>query len=320
VTRRSGVLLLATALAALALPTTANAIPPGFPFRLPVAIPRQLRDKVSPRIALGSFHSAVRPRLILKPQNGYEIAVGGSGSVVVVGVLRRHPLALSEYLVRGTVSANRLQGSLGQYGRVSVRFHPSRSRMPATSHRRCRGRDRFVVRHGVFVGDIDFTGEDGYVSVHAHRAKGSVRSLALRCERRGRSPRQVGSATRSSSEIPFDRRLRFLVASWRHAVDSAAFLAIGGRRNLFLAVAEQSEGRLAKLRLALSVASTGFSIDDALTRGRVAPPSPFHGAGTYAAAPDGTKSWTGTLTANFPGAPRYPFTGPPFEAEVGLSF
>jgi hypothetical protein len=80
----------------------------------------------------------------------------------------------------------------------------------------------------------------------------------------------------------------------------------------------QTRGDLAILRFAFTASDSAraFSVDNALTRAQVKPPAPFHGTGTYRAASDGTKTWTGGLAINFPGAPRLPLTGPEFKPEL----
>jgi len=90
---------------------------------------------------------------------------------------------------------------------------------------------------------------------------------------------------------------------------------------LLLALAEESLGRMAILHYALEIVSGSvISHDDALTSATLAPPRPFHGKGIYRAAPDGTKTWSGSLSAAFPGRPRLALTGPEFAATLEAGF
>jgi hypothetical protein len=249
--------------------------------------------------------------------NGYEVFVDGQRDHISVFVAKRKgPFAIAEYTAKGTVAPNRLRGSFGRFGRISVRFHPSSNRTWERRHRRCRGRSRFVTRDGVFVGRIDFTGEEGYVAVHSRRAKGSVRDVAAKCKRLSSRRRELRSIQLSPpsglDELPF------LTAGWREDVRSAQFVAAGNRFSIFGASTEESRGRVAIGRFALRLGSGGtrLTVNDALTFAKVSPPPPFGGTAIYRAGPDGVKSWTGSLRVDFPGAKDYPLTGPPFKARV----
>jgi hypothetical protein len=312
--------LLATALAVLATPASAaTASLPLLP-SLPSWAPPQVRALVKgPTTARSHHRTAFRPELSLAPRNGYEVHVVGIGSSAAVVVERRHDDAQAAYIARGTVTTGRIEASFGSLGRVAMRFRPSRNQPRPKPHRTCHGKGRFTVRRGVYVGTFRFTGEDRYITVDAHRAKGTVKSLAPQCARK-RFPRPERHATHPPS--PLRLGVSLLSAGWRDAVDAAEFAALGGLgRANFLALTEQSDGGLAILRVASAPGSAdSFALDDALTHARVSPPPPFDGAATYRAAPDGTRTWTGSLSADFPGAEDFPLAGPPFTPSAVTSF
>jgi hypothetical protein len=312
-------LLVTIAFALVAVPASASASPLGFPFDPLAGVPPRLRAEVPERMTPRSSPAPVHPLFVLQPRHGYQVGVLGIGSAVVLEVARRHARSLTAYVARGTVTPGRLEASFGDFGKVAMRFHPSTRRTWEKPHRRCRGAGRFVNRRGIYVGDVRFAGEDGYLSVHAHRAKGRVSSVAPQCER-GQLARRTSRAPRPSQASRLE--IAYLSASWRHAVTSTSVGAIAlGGRDLFFASTEASQGRLAILRFAFARGpSRAFTLDDALTRARISPPAPFRGTGTYLAAPDGTKTWSGGLSVNFPGAPRLPLTGPQFKAQVGAGF
>jgi hypothetical protein len=316
-----GSLLLASALGLLALPAGATASQTTFPFRLPAGTPAKFRALLSSRMAPAHGQPSFHPGFALKAHDGYRIGVVGFGTAVALEVVRGHASSVTAYVARGTVTPNRIEASFGELGRVAVRFRPSKHRTWVKPHRVCHGKERVVVRRGVYVGVIRFKGENGYVSVRAHRAKGQVRSIAPQCRRR-KGARRVLRAVHPSQQGPFWEEITVLGASWRHAIDSAAFAVITLASHAeFLAVAEQSEGGLAIVRFAVaSGSSKALTINDPLTLARVSPPKPFRGTGTYRAAPDGTTTWTGSLAVSFPGAPSYPLAGPPFEAELAAGF
>ncbi len=304
----------------LSLPAAATALP----LQLPAGTPPQLRVLVRSRVQppAGSAEP-FQSQLELETHSGYRVEVIGAGDRAIVLVARKGSHALTAYVARGTVTPGRIDASFGDLGRVAVRFRPSGRISRSTVGRGCREQNRSIARLGVFVGKIRLAGEDDYLSVHAHRARGKIRRpIALRCPSGHLAPpgKREGNA---NGGHPADLPISFLSASWRQGVASASFatLGIGDRASLFIALTEQSEGALAILRFAVSTRiGKGFTADDALTRARVTPLAPFHGSGTYRAAPDGTKTWTGDLSVNFPGAPRLPLSGPRFKATLDASF
>jgi hypothetical protein len=203
-----------------------------------------------------------------------------------------------------------------------MRFRPSGRVVESHFHRHCRGADHVTSLLGVFVGHVRFRGERRFVSVHAHRAKGSVRSpLQLDC---------VGRQIGSTSQARLARPVRgnpgvaptFLSVGWRHVVDSTELLAFGaGKATLLLVVDEKSLGTMAELRYALSLAPAKTLVtNETLTTATLKPPVPFDGTGTYTAAPDGKTQWSGSLSVAFPGTPRLPLTGEQFAAELDAGF
>jgi hypothetical protein len=323
VSRAAGIrcVLVAIALALGLVPAAAAASPVNFPFSLPAGVPPQLRALVHQRTSPGRSHSPFLSQFKLKTQNGYVVAVLGEGADVGVEVARPHGEAFTLYATRGTVTPHRIEATFGKLGKVAMRFKPSPHQPPARPHRSCHGHHRFVIQRGVYVGELRFTGEDHYISIRSHRRKGGVRRIARQCETRHarRHTQRATSAQRSSGP---DAPPRILVASWRHAVDSATFAAFSLFGPVeFLALTAQSEGKLAILRFAFASGDQkALTVDNALTAARVSPPAPFSGAGTYRAAPDGTTTWTGALSVDFLGARRFPLTGPPFKASVDAGF
>jgi hypothetical protein len=322
-------LLPAVAIALCAFPAVASAGEPGLPLPLPAGIPPQLRAELRTGTGTSAPRRQFMPKFELKAHGGYRVRVFGVGSTVIVEVTHGHSGATTAYVARGTVTPGRIAASFEGLGRVAVRFRPSGQTALSKPLRHCHGASRYRSRLGVFSGSFRFEGENGYVSIDARRAKGAVRdSLQLHCGRR--SPRGPDeNVARSSGDGFQSAEPTFLAAGWRHAVSSASFAATGaglaasGGKDglLYLSFAEQSEGRLAKVRFAFaSGPSKALSIDDALTRARVSPPAPFKGTGTYRAAPDGTTTWTGPLSVNFPGAGHFPLTGPEFKTELGNGF
>jgi hypothetical protein len=250
----------------------------------------------------------------LDPPGPYEVRVETAGEAVVVSVVRgsRQRRVVSHYLARGVATPGRLQATFGRFGRISMRFRESRHRPWFGKRRRCRGAGRFVVRRGVFVGSFRFRGEGGYLGVRAHRAKGSTTTVASKCRRRNRA------YARSS---PFEDSISGLVAGDRDGVNSTAFAAISFRGKLFyFAEREEGRGKLGILRTALVRSHGDLPLNEAVTTGRFSPDAPFHGTGRYRAAPDGSTTWSGNLSVDFPGAADFPLTGPTYETFLEAGF
>lgn len=317
------------ALLALALYPTASG---AAGFYIPDAVPPQFRSLVRERLHTPRPHGRGEYRFDLETKQNYDLSVIAIGHIVVLEVIRasdrpsahhKSPLrsgAITAYVARGTVTPTRVEASFGELGRVAVRFRPSGRIATSQPRRHCRGADHFTSRLGVFVGNVRFRGENHYVSVRAHRAKGRIRTpLQLHCAFRFRPPPR--RAARPVRELPTFAPT-ILGAGHRQALSATELFALQfGKRTLFLAVTEQSRGSMAEVRYALAVApDKTFTFNEELNHAVLKPPAPFHGEGIYGAAPDGTTSWSGPLSVSFPGAPRLPLTGSDFEAKLSSGF
>jgi hypothetical protein len=323
---RAAIALLVT-WAALLAAQAAPAAGAGLPFQLPSWAPAQLRALVPGVLAPRPqpSHQRRNPFAVsfkLHAKGGYEVAVIGTENRVVLEVGRKHTSAITAYVVPGVVTRKRLVGDFGAFGRISMRFRPPTRGRGSDPHTVCKSHHRVLRRHGVFRGSLRFDGEDGYVSLRAHRVAGEVTSVGRPCRSRRAGP-LLPIASRPKEPRDLGPEPRFFFAGWRHAIDAANLVAleIFGIK-LFLASSEHSEGRLAIVRLAFALGfkPRNFTLNDQITRATLSPPAPFHGTGTYTAAPDGTKTWEGPLSVNFPGAPRFALTGPPFEPLVEAGF
>lgn len=267
-------------------------------------------------------------RFGLKVGHGYQLIVFAEGDTIRIEVGSPRslspdnlfaPRSLTAYVARGTVTRRRIAASFGKFGRIDVRFHQIGRAVALPAREHCRGPDHFTRQEGLFVGGIRFEGEHRYVAVHAPRAPGVVFSpLSLHCPPAHARPATPERA-RPVAPVGIGYSHRFLFAFWRHVVASAHLEAEVDRGHVFTsAYVEESLGQVAEYRFALAVSRPQvFAVDNALTRATLAPPAPFHGEGTYEAAPDGTKSWTGSLSVSFPGAPRWPLTGEQFKVSLG---
>jgi hypothetical protein len=324
---------------ALVALTTSLLLPPAVatanPLDIPAAAPPQFRAALRAKLQMKERRSSSESRIDLGRQHGYRLMVFAEGNVVAFAALdeRRRSQSshsrfldslsqvVTAYVTHGTVTPSRIEGSFGRFGSVSVRFRPS-GRTSAKRLRRCRGQRGYVTRYGTFAGNVRFTGEDKYVAVRAHRAKGQVRGPRhIHCHR-GRHGRPLSRRRSGGSGSRSGESRATIFAERRIATAGTEVLAFqAGDGALLLALAEESLGRMAVVHYALEIASGSVLIhDDALTSATLAPPRPFHGKGIYEAAPDGTKTWGGSLSVAFPGSPRLPLTGPEFAAKLEVGF
>lgn len=323
-------------LALLCVPAVSSA----GPLDVPALAPPQFRAKLRAKLHTNERRSSADARINLGVKHGYRLMLVAEGNVVALVVFgkrnlrkgvhllagKKRSLVATAYATHGTVSPTRIEGSFGHFGSVAVRFHPS-GRTSRKVPRRCKGRRGYLVRYGTFRGHIRFTGEDKYVAVRIHRAKGRVRTPRhLRCPHRRvhrprrrvhRPHRRAGvSASRASGQRAS------IFAEYRLPTTSTQLLAYRVRDiALLVALTEESLGRMAELHYAMSVMpGSVLSHDDALTSATLKPSRPFHGKGVYSAAPDGTKTWTGSLSAGFPGSPRRALAGAGFVADLEADF
>ena len=280
---------------------------------LPPLPPSQLFTQHGKPVAPTPFF---RSGFVLKA-DGYKVGVSTFGNAVFLEVWRgrNRQRVQTAYLARGVARPERLQATFGHLGKVKMRFRESRNRTWVGKRRTCRGANRFIKRRGVFRGNLRFKGEGGYISIRIHRAKGAVVTQAPKCRRRH------GGGGFNLPFGNFSQPLSALLAITRDGVDSTAFLAMEDKRStLFLASNEESRGKLAIVRIGIVRKRSHVRIDDSLTSASLSPPAPFHGSGHYQAAPDGSTAWSGSLSVNFPGAPRFPLTGPNFESFLEVPF
>lgn len=265
------------------------------------------------RGATATFVSGWAPeaQFTLKGSNGYSIQVQGEGRRVSLSVARGW--AFTSYAVRGRTSIAGIEARFGNRGRVSVEFRPSGDLSRKSPPRKCTGRDR-VTRWGVFVGTIEFVGERGYTEVDTIRARGSTRN-AYRWECKI-SP-DIPMPPEGSSDV-----LTLLEAKTREGgqLEFGAFALRSPEERGFTWFFAESRGPRGRMQVSRQALAPGlertFIFDEALSLGTVKPPKPFDGTGVFQRNPDGSSTWTGSLTVSFPGAEDVTLTGSRYAARL----
>lgn len=292
---------------------------------------------------LRSIDSLSEVRLV--NSDGYAIRVVAFGQTVALSVIRRNPSrpAATTYLAHGRVTPTSIVASFAERGRVELHFQRSTGPLGGTPLSRCgSGGGRPVLRDGLFVGGVRFRGEGGYTSAEAHRARGISIDLdaldaCLRHRlrdsggRRAQHPRSLlgtllalaASGDRQAPEPPgvptrpsAKTTRTILFAERKLPLSRTVFAALAGAKGQdarYVAAETASEGAIGVIRFVTAKAPSGsFAFDGTLASARVAPPLPFGGRGLFQHGPGSEKSWTGSLSVSFLGAPHVPLTGTPF--------
>lgn len=263
---------------------------------------------------------------VVGPSTTMEAHVHGSKGFLFSLSTSRHTAFLSarghhasvHYLAQGYVSAKRIKARFGHLGRVSLRFKASQKKphlipKPEDS---CKGGGK-LVEPGVFVGRIEFEGEQGYTSVHANRARGKIthaKKAICRYEGEGRAQSSLGvtalNARTKNESFAFSA---FKIEPKGHpSSDSTSFSA---------SVIETGPHGLSIFRdVEIRGKPEDFDITKAhgkVVSATVEPPAPFTGSATYQRVPASpAESWTGSLAVEFPGLGEVSLTGSDFCAET----
>jgi hypothetical protein len=186
---------------------------------------------------------------------------------VEVGVFKGRVAAF--YSVPGVITAHRIRARIGQFGRVSVKFHRRSThhlfRLPGC-------RSAVVERRGSFAGRIRFRGERGYTAIKVARAPGRVDLIhGLHCP---------GTAPQRGTTQPGDVTL---IAKLGETILLAGKTA-SPRAGFILAATHEVVGRVKIGRIVVGgMRPSAFRVKPDLTSSRLEPRSPFSGAGTFAA-------------------------------------
>jgi hypothetical protein len=274
---------------------------------------------VFPRASSAAFEKKVE--LSLAGSNGYRVTVSGEplkGLRDQVMVSAESANGSVTYFVPGHVSETSMRANLGSRGVIRLQYHP-RGKAPLKDvPERCfsggssESRTRAITPpHGI----VRFTGEGGFTSVIAHRARGVIHEK-LTCG----EPRQTHSRDRSHYPLlAADSKDGPLFLSGRQLSASSPTGSPPAEQVGFVALDFQRDRQIQIFRVAGAIGpSSDFTYDSALTSATVTPPAPFSGSAQFERLPDGTTNWTGSLSVEFPGGGPVALTGFPFTATLEL--
>jgi hypothetical protein len=229
-------------------------------------------------------------------------------------------------LLGGSVAAD-----FGAVGSIAVRFRPMGAPRERDPLKGCEGSPSRR-EPGRWVGKISLRGEGGYFAVSTGTAKGERdRTFRLRCHVKRPLPRPRPGSLRERVEPPLGLGLASLIfgnVSSLQAVHKeggrvvqllAAHAADSGPGAEVEAGAFEYQGRMPVGRYAEVEAPAGSLVTtlpgEHPATATLRPGAPFSGEASYLATSATTHSWSGTLTAHFPGLVA-PLTGPGFYSSL----
>ncbi len=259
-----------------------------------------------------------RTQVQLHGSNGYGISLSANGGFVSLSTQGHH--ATVEYAARGAAGNGKIKARFGSLGRVALRFHPrGRARLFKEPKGNCSGGDS-LVQAGVFVGKLDFEGEQGYTRIHANRVKGTVTHTKRQiCKTSGGEDGggaalsslkwTLLSATADENKVSFNAfKTEFKSKPGLNGASFSATIIESIQRGFAVFRSIQATAGLT----AFSDVSSHGRVDEAT----VTPPAPFSGSATYRrAVAKRSETWLGSLAGDFPGLGTVSLAGPEFCAE-----
>jgi hypothetical protein len=268
----------------------------------------------------------------LRSSNGYLIRIENiDRHYVSLDVSPAHqPYVIdgASYSTRGTVTDHGLKADFGPFGHISVQFHghPVAQREGARHSRHC-GRRQSVHEIGRFEGTIRFNGEQGFATVSARKAKGSLRrEFARPCPHRPRHAKARLPRLRGSPERFFATTLAAGAKTSRRAIsvelrDEKPLPNSPGipLATILITITEHRSGVWIQRTLFVDFEGGpesfhASSLDATPITAIATLPAPFAGIGTYSKETGSPASWTGDLSAELPGAGTVSLSGPDFTA------
>lgn len=255
---------------------------------------------------------------------GFELA-GSNGYTLSVTVFGRHSVEVDATGSGGIVSYSvpahwtsdgHVRARIGQVGHLSGRFRPSRPPTQTTEPQGdCKGR-RALGQPGAFVGDFQFRGEQGFTSAKATRIQAmAIHSFKEVCNGnadggRDNNPGQPGR--RESTTVTARSRARGRITE---------FVALSSslETRFEASVVERHRGALIERQVAAEGREEDVAVNPDGGTVTVSPPMPFNGSAVLEKSAGLPTSWSGSLTAFFPGLGRVSLAGSRFTAHASAA-
>jgi hypothetical protein len=265
----------------------------------------------------------VEPRFQLVGSHGYRILVSARLATVTIGVERANTSrsgTSTTYVARGVSGPHGIHADFHQFGRVDLTFHPTAEAVRGLPPDCFGGSTGAATIPGYFTGTVDFEGHGGYTAVHSHRIRGEVVLPPTE-----QCPVVAGGVDPlyedPAAELPPANTRMALWAFVKAGTGGLTFYARREGKTGYYAERYGTLGRIGLYSVAYAVGSkSSFTSNPQVSFGTVRPPAPFTGSATLSRGPGGKRSWTGTLTATFPGEDPVSLVGPQFHTTLSRSF
>jgi hypothetical protein len=243
--------------------------------------------------------------LSLRGSHGYTITISAYQRRTMLTAVRGGTVA--SYVGRGGLTAKSLWANFGPFGEAQVRFKPVGPVRHVEAPRGCAGRPS-TIRLGKFVGEIRFSGESGYTTLHQRYAQGGMRVARWNC-----------SALRAQEELREDELQKGVIALAARAPIGRRFFGALRKESesfsAFVAATQHRRGFVHIERRAVALGeSNAYLVDHERRVVVVQPPWPFFGTGVLDRENPGGGTWSGTLGVSLPGAGDVTLTGEDFRA------
>jgi hypothetical protein len=265
----------------------------------------------------------VEPRFQLTGSHGYRILVSARLATVTIGVERGNTTragSSTTYVARGVSGQNGIHANFHQFGRIDLTFHataPAARGLPPDCFG---GTTGAATLPGYFTGTFEFEGQGGYTTVRSPRIRGEVVLPPTE-----QCPLVAGGSNPlfedPAAELPPAQTRMTLSALDKSGTGGLLFVARREGKTGFFAERFGTVGRIGLLSVAYAVGpQSTFASNPQVSFGTVHPPAPFSGSATLSRGAGGTRSWTGTLAAAFPGEAPVSLVGPQFHTTLSRSF
>lgn len=271
----------------------------------------------APAAAEGEAETGAFGSFRLKGTNGYSIlALALSkpqfkhGEILIfAGKRSGRGLESAIYLASATVTPDTIEADLGPVGGIELRFEPSRP--PERVHASCKRGGSVTFEPGVWVGEIEIAGEEGFTRVHRTRTKAIPNPLL-----------ETGCGVTGIGETGghgvVGGRLIARSATRKHSIYLQANKNHRGARVRVEASLEERRDGLVVSREVVSFSSpSSFSFDPELRIATLAPPAPFSGSASFHREAKPANQWAGGLSVDFPGRAGVPLAGRSFNSALG---
>lgn len=273
--------------------------------------------QAAPAAAEGEAETGAFGSFRLKGTNGYSVlAIALSkprfkhGEILVfVGKGSASGLDSVIYLAPAAVTPDTIEADLGPVGQISLQFESSGP--PERVHASCKRGGSVTYEPGVWVGEIEFVGEEGFTQVHRTRTKAIPNPfLETGCGgiRIGETSGQEADAARLIARSATRKHAIYLQANKNHRK---------ARVRVEASLEERRDGMVVSREVVRSFPASTFSFDAELRSATLAPPAPFSGSASLHRDAQPANQWTGNLSVDFSGRADVPLAGRRFNSALG---